>query len=65
MAGTRLDGFGHQLAVGEILVRGVDRGRHGQRLEEAEQRPQLMLDDQRVALATAGRRQDHRLAAQR
>src|SRR6266702_4745692 len=56
-----MDGFRHQGAVGKILVGGVDRCRHGQPFEEAEQRPQLMLDDQRVTLAAAGRRQNDRL----
>src|SRR5690606_13390859 len=33
-----------------------------QRLEEREERPQLMLDHQRMPLSTACRRQQHRLA---
>ena len=51
-------------AVGKILVRGVDACRQRQRLEEAEQRPQLVLDDQRMAIIAAGGEQHHRLAAQ-
>ncbi|KKD57274.1 hypothetical protein VM57_10660 [Stenotrophomonas maltophilia] len=43
--------------VGEIAVGGVDAQRQGARLEKAEERAQLMVDHQRVALAAAGRGQ--------
>ena len=42
------------VAVDEIAVGGVDAQRQGARLEEAEERAQLMVDHQRMALAAAG-----------
>ena len=43
----------------------IDRGRHGEGLEEAEQGPELVLDDERVPFAAARRDEKDRRAAQR
>ena len=54
-----------KLPVREVAVCGVDAGRQGRRLEEAEERPQVMLDHQSVTVPTAGRGEQHRLACER
>ena len=46
--------------VGEVRVVRVDANRKRQRLEEREQRPELVLENERVALASAGRGQQGR-----
>ena len=51
--------------VQEIRVGGVDPGRERLRLEEAEERPQLVLDHQRMSRAAAGRAEQHRLSDER
>ncbi len=44
---------GPDAAILEVTIGRVDAGRRGMRGEEAEQRSQLVLDDQRVAVAAA------------
>ncbi len=52
-------------AVAELGIAGIDRGRHRVGAEEPEERPQLVLDDEGVAVPAAGRRDDHRPVGQR
>jgi hypothetical protein len=75
--GQGVDGFGDQ-AIEPLIKRGIaDRsisnvlrgqentGTEDVRLEECEERPELVLDDKRVALASAGGHEADRLSDQR
>ena len=50
------------LAIFEVPSRSVDSGRQRSRLEEAEERPELVLDHQGVTVSAAGCGEQHRLA---
>lgn len=53
-----------RLALGEVAVGGVKAGGQRPRLEEAEERAQLVFDHQRVPVAAAGGSQKDRLVRQ-
>lgn len=61
---TAREGLRCRLAIGEIALRRIDGRRQGISLEEPEQWPKLVFDDQRMAVAAACRGQEHGFAAQ-
>src|ERR1700754_4052311 len=73
MAGKLVDCIGEprgydrrqRFAYPEFGGAGIDRGGNRAGLEEAEQRPQLMFDNQRMTKAAAERGQQHRAVLQR
>ena len=56
--------FRGNLVVGEIAIRGINRGRQRMSHEEAEERPQLVFHHQCMPVAAAGCRDDDGLGAQ-